>query len=55
MADLTPYLSVLRGETRKAIASGVSITLSAPSRKPNGAAGPNERNVIEAYKELEWE
>lgn len=60
-ADLTRYLSVLRDETRKAIATGVSITDAgrtvAETERSRWALfdGYNERNVIAAYKELEWE
>jgi hypothetical protein len=60
-ADLTRYLSVLRDETRKAIATGVSIadagrTVAATERSRWALFdGYNERNVIAAYKELEWE
>jgi len=61
MADLTRYLSVLRDETRKVIAAGVSITDAgrtvAQTERSRWALfdGYNERNVIAAYKELEWE
>ena len=61
MADLTRYLSVLRDETRKAIATGVSIgdaaQTVAQTEKSRWALFDdyNERNVIGAYKELEWE
>ena len=61
MADLTRYLSVLRDETRKAIAAGVSIgdavQTVAQTEKSRWALFDdyNERNVIGAYKELEWE
>jgi quinoprotein relay system zinc metallohydrolase 2 len=60
-ADLTRYLSVLRDETRKAIATGVSIADAgrtvAETERSRWALfdGYNERNVIAAYKELEWE
>jgi glyoxylase-like metal-dependent hydrolase (beta-lactamase superfamily II) len=58
---LARYLSVLRGETREAIASGVSIrdaerTVAQTERGRRALFDDyNERNVIEAYKELEWE
>lgn len=61
MADLTHYLSVLRDGTRKAIASGTSIEDAAStvgqSERQRWALFDdyNERNVIQAYKELEWE
>jgi glyoxylase-like metal-dependent hydrolase (beta-lactamase superfamily II) len=61
MAELTRYLSVLRDETRKAIAAGVSIadagrTVAQTERSRWALFDDyNERNVIEAYKELEWE
>ena len=60
-ADLTRYLETLRTETRKAIAGGLSM------QQAVDAAGRGERekwilfdeyngrNVIQAYKELEWE
>jgi quinoprotein relay system zinc metallohydrolase 2 len=61
MADLMHYLSVLRDETRKAIAAGVSIadagrTVAHTERRLWALFDDyNERNVIAAYKELEWE
>jgi quinoprotein relay system zinc metallohydrolase 2 len=61
MADLTRYLSLLRDETRKAIAAGVSIADAgrtvAQTERSRWAlfADYNARNVIQAYKELEWE
>ena len=61
LTDLTRYLSVLRNETRKAITAGVSIAeagLTVAQAERNRWAlfdDYNERNVIQAYKELEWE
>jgi quinoprotein relay system zinc metallohydrolase 2 len=61
MADLTRYLSVLRDETRKAIAAGVPIGEArrdvAQTERSRWALFDdyNGRNVIQAYKELEWE
>jgi quinoprotein relay system zinc metallohydrolase 2 len=61
IADLVRYLSVLRDETRKAIAAGVSIadagrTVAETERRRWALFDDyNERNVIAAYKELEWE
>lgn len=61
MADMTRYLSTLRDETRKAIAAGVSIADAgrtvAQTERGRWALfdGYNERNVVQAYKELEWE
>ena len=61
MVELTRYLSVLRDETRKAIAAGVSIADAGRTVAQNERSrwalfdAYNERNVIEAYKELEWE
>lgn len=61
MADLTRYLSALSDGTRKAIASGVSIEDAARSVAQSERNrwvlfdDYNERNVIQAYKELEWE
>jgi hypothetical protein len=55
------YLSTLRDETRKAVAAGVAIEEAAQtvgeSERGNWALFDdyNERNVTEAYKELEWE
>jgi glyoxylase-like metal-dependent hydrolase (beta-lactamase superfamily II) len=61
MAGLTRYLSLLRDETRKAIAAGVSIAQAgrtvAQAERGRWALFDdyNGRNVIQAYKELEWE
>jgi hypothetical protein len=61
LADLTRYLSTLRDETRKAVADGVAIEEASQtvgeSERGNWALFDdyNERNVTEAYKELEWE
>jgi quinoprotein relay system zinc metallohydrolase 2 len=61
IAGLTRYLSVLRDETRKAIAAGVSIgeaarTVAQAERSQWALFDDyNARNVIQAYKELEWE
>jgi hypothetical protein len=61
MADLMRYLSVLRDETREAIAAGVSIadagrTIAQTERRRWALFDDyNERNVIAAYKELEWQ
>lgn len=61
LADMTRYLTTLRDETRKAIADGVSIAdagrIVAQSEANRWALFDdyNERNVVEAYKELEWE
>jgi len=61
MLDLTRYLSVLREETRTAIAAGVSIADAgrtvAQTERGRWALFDdyNERNVVKAYKELEWE
>jgi len=61
MDNLTRYLTVLRNETRKAIAAGVSIADAgrtvAQSERDRWTLFDdyNERNVIKAYKELEWE
>jgi hypothetical protein len=61
MVELTRYLSVLREETRKAIAAGVSIADAgrtvAQTERGRWALFDdyNERNVVKAYKELEWE
>jgi quinoprotein relay system zinc metallohydrolase 2 len=60
MADLTRYLSVLRDETGDAIAAGLSIGEAARSvahaERSRWALFDdyNGRNVIQAYKELEW-
>ncbi|TDW20723.1 quinoprotein relay system zinc metallohydrolase 2 [Rhizobium azibense] len=61
MAKQVRYLTVLRDETRKAIAEGVEIDKA--SRVVAAGEGEgwalfddyNGRNVIQAYKELEWE
>jgi quinoprotein relay system zinc metallohydrolase 2 len=61
MADLTRYLSVLRDGTRKAIAAGVPIgdagRAVAQAERSRWALFDDYhgRNVIQAYKELEWE
>jgi quinoprotein relay system zinc metallohydrolase 2 len=61
MAELTRYLSVLRDETRKAIADGTPIEKAvetvAQSERGKWALFDdyNGRNVTQAYKELEWE
>jgi quinoprotein relay system zinc metallohydrolase 2 len=61
MVELTRYLAVLRAETRKAIAAGVSIgdagrTVAQTERDRWALFDDyNERNVVKAYKELEWE
>jgi hypothetical protein len=61
MVDLTRYLSILRDETRKAIADGTPIEDAvhtvADSERGNWALFDdyNGRNVTQAYKELEWE
>ena len=61
MAELTRYLSVLRDETRKAIAGGTpieeAVNTVADSQRGNWALFDdyNGRNVTQAYKELEWE
>jgi quinoprotein relay system zinc metallohydrolase 2 len=61
MAELTRYLSILREETRKAIADGTPIEEAvdtvAESERGNWALFDdyNGRNVTQAYKELEWE
>jgi hypothetical protein len=61
LTDLTRYLCVLRDETRKAIIAGVSIadagrTVAQAERNRWALFDDyNERNVIQAYKELEWE
>ncbi|TCU21328.1 quinoprotein relay system zinc metallohydrolase 2 [Rhizobium azibense] len=61
MAKQVRYLTVLRDETRKAIAQGLGIEKA--SRVVAAGEGEgwalfedyNGRNVIQAYKELEWE
>lgn len=61
MAELTRYLSVLRDETRTAIADGTPIEeavhIVAESERGKWALFDdyNGRNVTQAYKELEWE
>ncbi|HEX5997941.1 MAG TPA: quinoprotein relay system zinc metallohydrolase 2 [Hyphomicrobiaceae bacterium] len=61
LADLRRYLTLLRDETRKAIAAGVSIRDAgrdvAQAERGRWAVFDeyHERNVIQAYKELEWE
>ncbi|CAO4170854.1 quinoprotein relay system zinc metallohydrolase 2 [Methylorubrum populi] len=61
IADLTRYLSALRDETRKAVASGVPIEIAvrtvALGEKDKWALFDtyNGRNVTQAYQELEWE
>jgi glyoxylase-like metal-dependent hydrolase (beta-lactamase superfamily II) len=65
MAELTRYLTALRDETRRAIAAGVSIadagrivgrTVAQAERGRRALLDDyNERNIIQAYKELEWE
>lgn len=61
MARQLRYLTTLRDETRRAIAAG--ITIDEASRTVAAGQGEgwvlfddyNGRNVIQAYKELEWE
>ncbi|SCW65984.1 quinoprotein relay system zinc metallohydrolase 2 [Rhizobium mongolense subsp. loessense] len=61
MAKQVRYLTVLRDETRKAIAEGVGIDKAGRVVAAGEAEGwalfddYNGRNVIQAYKELEWE
>lgn len=61
MAKQVRYLTVLRDETRKAIADGVGIDKAgrvvAAGEREGWALfdNYNGRNVIQAYKELEWE
>jgi len=61
MADLTRYLAVLRDETRAAIAANVSIadagrTIAQTERSRWALFDDyNARNVVAAYRELEWE
>jgi quinoprotein relay system zinc metallohydrolase 2 len=61
MSGLTRYLAALRDGTRRAIAENVPIEKAAEtvalSERPHWALFDdyNQRNVIEAYKELEWE
>lgn len=60
-ADLTRYLTVLRDETRKAIASDrpidEAVRTVGGSERANWLLfdAYNGRNVTQAYKELEWE
>ena len=61
VADLTRYLTALRDGTRQAIAAGVSISDAvhrvAQSERSRWALFDDHhaRNVIQAYKVLEWE
>ena len=61
MADLARYLSALRDETRKAVATSVPIETAvrtvALGEKDHWALFDtyNGRNVTQAYQELEWE
>jgi glyoxylase-like metal-dependent hydrolase (beta-lactamase superfamily II) len=61
VAPLERYFTVLRDETRAAIAKGTPIedaaTTLALSERPHWAMfdAYNGRNVIEAYRRLEWE
>lgn len=61
LAELTRYLSILRDETRKALADGVPIEQAAEtvarSERDHWVLFDdyNGRNVTKAYKELEWE
>jgi len=60
-ADIERYLTTLERETREAIAGGVAIEAAAKtvagSERGNWALFDdyNGRNVIKAYKELEWQ
>jgi quinoprotein relay system zinc metallohydrolase 2 len=60
-ADLTRYLTVLQRETREAVAAGVPIqqaarTVAASERTKWALFDAyNARNVIEAYRQIEWE
>lgn len=60
-ADLERYLVQLRDETRKAIAAGKSMQQAVDAAGTTERANwrlfddYNGRNVIQAYKELEWE
>lgn len=60
IADLTRYLSLLRDQTSEAIAAGLSIgeaarTVAQAERSRWALFDDyNARNVIQAYKELEW-
>ncbi len=55
------YLTNLRDETRRAIAAGKSMQQAVDSAERTERANwrlfdaNNGRNVIQAYKELEWE
>src|SRR5690606_9326200 len=61
IADLERYLVTLRDETRSAIVRGLAIDEAAEtvgrSERENWVLYDdyNSRNVIQAYKELEWE
>ncbi|WP_454856555.1 quinoprotein relay system zinc metallohydrolase 2 [Rhizobium binxianense] len=61
MTKQVRYLTVLRDETRKAIADGVAIDEASRTVAAGEGEGwalfddYNGRNVIQAYKELEWE
>ncbi|MEJ0046923.1 MAG: hypothetical protein WDN04_13015 [Rhodospirillales bacterium] len=61
VADLTRYLVTLRDQTRAALEAGRDINAAsatvAQSERPRWKLFDdyNPRNVIEAYKELEWE
>jgi quinoprotein relay system zinc metallohydrolase 2 len=61
MAELTGYLSLLRDETRRAVADGTPIEEAvetvAQSERDKWVLFDdyNGRNVTQAYKELEWE
>jgi len=60
-ADLERYLTLLLRETREAVRGGVDISVAAGSIAASERGkwalydDYNGRNVIEAYKELEWE
>ncbi len=60
-SDLIRYLTTLRDETRAAIAAGRSIAAASTSVAQSERGkwrlfdDYNSRNVLEAYKELEWE
>ncbi|MBP1843978.1 quinoprotein relay system zinc metallohydrolase 2 [Rhizobium petrolearium] len=61
MAKQVRYLTALRDETRKAIAQGIAIDEASRTVAAEEGEGwvlfddYNDRNVIQAYKELEWE
>ncbi|MGK6317222.1 quinoprotein relay system zinc metallohydrolase 2 [Neorhizobium sp. DT-125] len=61
MSRQVRYLTVLRDQTRKAIAQGIGIDEARRTVAAGEAEGwalfddYNGRNVIQAYKELEWE